>query len=159
VVDPPPTDPDPGPSDPPVGPPALVDAVALGAIKWMESGNFASWPIEHSLSVRREGNIIKLDEAPPWTQTVNVSGKLLAGNFWIGIRDDGHVWEMCPYEWFYPGQDWCAINVPWHEGHLCPHMSRGPNRGEEVLLMVSTCARCLVRSPHSARSNIIKFQW
>jgi hypothetical protein len=158
VVDPPPTDPDPGPGDPPTVPYAPVDAVILGSIKWMEGGDFASWPITHDLHMRKEGAVFRFDPGPPWTKTCNVSGKQLAGNFWIGIRDDGHVWEMCPYEWFHPGQDWCAINVPWHEGHLCPHMSRGPNRGEEVLYMISGAARVGMRTVRE-RSNIIKFTW
>jgi hypothetical protein len=157
VVDPPPTDPDPGPGDPPTVPYAPVDAVILGSIKWMEGGDFASWPITHDLHMRKEGAVFRFDPGPPWTKTCNVSGKQLAGNFWIGIWN-GHKWELCPYEWFHPGQAWCAINVPWNEGHLCPHMSRGPHPGEEVLYMISGAARVGMRTVRE-RSNIIKFTW
>jgi hypothetical protein len=159
VVDPPPTDPDPGPGDPPTVPYAPVDAVILGSIKWMEGGDFASWPITHDLHMRKEGAVFRFDPGPPWTKTCNVSGKQLAGNFWIGIWDDGHKSGRCaPTSGSIRGRTGAPSTCPGTRAISVPHMSRGPNPGEEVLYMISGAARVGMRTVRE-RSNIIKFTW
>ena len=146
------------PTDPPVEPPGgMTDAVDLATVQFMDPPDAGSWPIVTDLAVRFEGNRIRVVHSANWSQTASVSGKQLAGNFWVGIFN-GQRWQMCPYEWFYPHQDWCALNVPWHEGHLCPGMSREPRSGETVLYMVSTCARVGVRTTDE-RSVIVKVKW
>jgi hypothetical protein len=143
------------PLAPPTEPPgALCDDVGLAEIQFMDPPDAGTWPIVTDLKVHFEAHLIRVAHSADWTRTADVSGKQLAGNFWIGIWN-GHRWQMCPYEWFRPGQDWCARHPPWHEGHLCPGMARGPHSGEEVLYMVSTCARVGVRTTNE-RSRIVK---
>ena len=74
-----------------------------------------------------------------------------------GVRT-GDIWQMCPFEWFRVGQQKCARSIKWYDGHLCHHMPRGPQRGERVLMMVSTCARHGQRSGNQ-RSQIVAATW
>jgi hypothetical protein len=147
------------PSDP--GPPVPAgpqDEVDLSLIRWMDAPDAAEWPIVADIEVTITGDRVLVAPAPPWTQTADVSGKQLAGNFWIGLWN-GSQYEMHPYEWFFPRQNWCSKNI-WHiPGHLCHGRTvNSPTPGQEVLYMVSTCARCGVRSGNQ-RSNIKKIMW
>jgi len=139
--------------------PALVDDVPVSEIDFVRLGKF--WPIVTDLAVRFAGGTLWFNHDADWRRTVNVSGKALAGNCWVGTMTGGPAgttrWRMCPFEWFRPGQKDRRKGAATEAGHLLGGV-RAPVAGEDVLFMVSTPARGSQRTDNE-RSRIVKVRW
>lgn len=133
------------------------DAVAVDRIQWVAGGEAAKWPVKTSLDVDFSGSSLIFNHTANWEKTIDVSGKALAGNFWIGTRDENGQWQMCPFEWFRQDQKQCRAGAATESDHLLGGV-RPPKSGEEVLLMVSTPARGVQRTDNQ-RSQIITARW
>jgi hypothetical protein len=162
---------DPGnPVAPPVEPPpdpgsTLIDDVPVHDIQFMEPPDAGGWQIVSDLDIQIQGNRI-MYLGPVWDNHPAVAaavgkGGAISGNFWVGMKNGG-VWQMCPWEWHRPGQDWCAKHIFHIEGHLCHGMTkRAPAVGEDVIFMSSTGARVgMYRTDmRHERSRIALRQW
>jgi hypothetical protein len=142
----------PGPSDPPepeppAPPPELVDAVDPRSIRVLDgsAAEAMTWPVVSPLTVSVSGGRMTYNYSYNPDRMCNVSGKQLAGNFWIG-RQVGSQWIMAPFEWFYAGQKW-AGPINWSDpGHSVDGGFHAPHPGENLIFMISGCARCGARS-------------
>ena len=152
-----PTEPiEPVPQDPPT---ELQDVVDPTTIRCLDPTAAAalSWPVVSPLTVSVSGGRMNFGYSNYPGTTCNVSGKALGGNFWIG-RKVGSEWIMAPFEWFYPNQMW-AGPINWSDpGHSVNGGFTAPNAGENLIFMISGCARCGARST-SWRTAICRGVW
>jgi hypothetical protein len=134
------------------------DAVHPDRIRWHNAPEAADWPVVTDLSIDFGEPATLFHHNADWNRTFPLSGKDLAGNIWVGTKDSGGEWNMCPFEWFLPGQNYFRTgSAAEYGGHLVSNMTP-PGKGEEVLFMVSTPAKGPQRTDNE-RSRIIKTTW
>jgi hypothetical protein len=80
--------------------------------------------VKTDLDVDFRGSNLNIDHHAHGSRTIELDGKSLAGNFWVGTRDEQGRWQMCPFEWFRKGQKNCRAGAATESGHLLKVCSR-----------------------------------